>query len=156
MGPESEISGSSKNIKPEKNSPLSKINRHIHVLVIPKFGGAQYILKGRSALGIKTNTSLSHKLEWNWNYLYFQASPSFHSIGYVSCCEPFFKTFKSSAGLVGCWNVTSVAQSGLLTVGVQITNSVNSPGWAKEKTFQQPPRPAEDVKVLTEGLQALT
>ena len=28
----------------------AKFNRHIHVLVTSKFGGAQYILKGRSAL----------------------------------------------------------------------------------------------------------
>ena len=62
MGPESEISGLFKNLKPEKIDFWAKFNRHIHVLVIPKFGGAQYILKGRSALGnndhpIKTNTT---------------------------------------------------------------------------------------------------
>ena len=32
----------------------------------------------------------------NWNYLYFQASPSSHS------CRPFFTFVTSSAGLVGC------------------------------------------------------
>ena len=35
-----EISGSLKNLKPEKISLLVKFNRHIHVL-IPKFGGVQ-------------------------------------------------------------------------------------------------------------------
>ena len=40
-GPESEISGSLKNLKPEKIGLRAKFNRHIHVLVIPKFGGAQ-------------------------------------------------------------------------------------------------------------------
>ena len=40
--PESEISGSLKNLKPEKNRSLrAKFNLHIQVLVIPKFGGAQ-------------------------------------------------------------------------------------------------------------------
>ena len=39
-GPESEISGSLKNLKPEKIDLCVKFNRHIHVL-IPKFGGAQ-------------------------------------------------------------------------------------------------------------------
>ena len=41
MGPESEISGSLKNLRPEKIGLLAKFNRHIHVLVIPEFGGAQ-------------------------------------------------------------------------------------------------------------------
>ena len=49
-GPEYEYSGSLKNLKPEKIGLWAKFNRHIHVLVIPKFGGAQYIWKGRSAL----------------------------------------------------------------------------------------------------------
>ena len=40
-GPESEISGSLKNLKPEKIGLWAKFNRHIHVLVIPKFGWAQ-------------------------------------------------------------------------------------------------------------------
>ena len=31
--------------------PESEISGSVHVLVISKFGGAQYILKGRSALG---------------------------------------------------------------------------------------------------------
>ena len=53
--------------------------------------------------------------------LYFQASPSSHSIGYVSSWRPFIKTLTSSTGLVGCWNVFSVAQAELLTVGVHIT-----------------------------------
>ena len=35
-GPESEISGSLKNLKPEKIGPWVKFNRHIHVLVISK------------------------------------------------------------------------------------------------------------------------
>ena len=39
--PESEISGLLKKLKPEKISLLAKFNRHIHVLVIPKFGRAQ-------------------------------------------------------------------------------------------------------------------
>ena len=37
-GPESEISGSLKNLKQRTRA---KFNRHIHVLVIPKFRGAQ-------------------------------------------------------------------------------------------------------------------
>ena len=41
LGPETEISGSLKNLKPEKIGLWAKFNRHIHVLVIPKFGGAQ-------------------------------------------------------------------------------------------------------------------
>ena len=40
MGPESEISGSLKNLKPEEKGLWAKFNRHIHVLVIPKFGGS--------------------------------------------------------------------------------------------------------------------
>ena len=60
-GPDSEMSGSLKNLKPEKIGLRAKFNRHIHVLVIPKFGGAQLIWKGRSALvsndhPIKTST----------------------------------------------------------------------------------------------------
>ena len=39
-GPESEISGSLKNMKPEKIGLWAKFNRHIQVLVIPKFGGS--------------------------------------------------------------------------------------------------------------------
>ena len=39
-GPESEISGMLKNLKPEKIGLLAKFNRHIHVL-IPKFRRAQ-------------------------------------------------------------------------------------------------------------------
>jgi hypothetical protein len=39
--PESEISGSLKNLKPEIIDIWAKFNRHIHVLVIPKFRGAQ-------------------------------------------------------------------------------------------------------------------
>ena len=39
--PASEISGSLKNLKPEKIGLLVKFNRYIHVLVIPKFGQAQ-------------------------------------------------------------------------------------------------------------------
>ena len=38
--PESEISSSLKNLKPEKIGLWAKFNRHIHVLVISKFGGA--------------------------------------------------------------------------------------------------------------------
>ena len=61
-GPESQISGSSKDLKPEKIDLWAKFNLHIHVLLIPKFGGAQNIFKGCSALGsnhhpIKTNTN---------------------------------------------------------------------------------------------------
>ena len=41
MGVPSEISGSLKNLTPEKIGLWAKFNRHIHVLVIPKFGGAQ-------------------------------------------------------------------------------------------------------------------
>ena len=33
---------------------------------------------------------------------------------------------------------------------------VNSPSWVTEETFQQPTRPAEDVKILMKGLQKLT
>ena len=40
-GPDSEISGSLKNLKSEKIGLWAKLNRHIHDLVIPKFGGAQ-------------------------------------------------------------------------------------------------------------------
>ena len=40
-GLKSEISGSLKNLKPEKIGLWAKFNRHIHVLVLPKFGGAQ-------------------------------------------------------------------------------------------------------------------
>ena len=40
-GPESQISGSLKNLKPEKIYLWAKFNRDIHVLVIPKFGGTQ-------------------------------------------------------------------------------------------------------------------
>ena len=29
---------------------------------------------------------------------------------------------------------------------------VNSSGWARDETYQQPTRPAEDVEVLTKGL----
>ena len=55
--PESEIWGSLKNLMPEKIGLWAKFNRHIHVLVLPKFGGAQYILKRRSNdHPIKTNT----------------------------------------------------------------------------------------------------
>ena len=42
-----------------------------------------------------------------------------------------------------------------LIASVRDLNS-NSPGWATEETFQQPTRPAEDVKVLMKGLQELT
>ena len=59
-GSESEISGSLKNLKPEKIGLWAKFNRHIHVLVIPKFGGAQYILKCRSSLG-----SNDHSIKYN-------------------------------------------------------------------------------------------
>ena len=54
-------------------------------------------------------------------YLYFQASLSFHSVGYFSSWRLSLKLSTLSAGLVGCWNVSSVIQPGLLTVGVQIT-----------------------------------
>ena len=40
----------------------------------------------------------------NWNYLYFQVSPSSHSINCVYSCGPFVSLLKSSAGLVGCQN----------------------------------------------------
>jgi hypothetical protein len=40
-GPESEISGLLKNLKPEKIGLRAKFNWHIHILVIPKFRGAQ-------------------------------------------------------------------------------------------------------------------
>ena len=40
-GPKSGISGSLKNLKPEKTGILAKLNQRIHILVIPKFGGAQ-------------------------------------------------------------------------------------------------------------------
>ena len=36
-----------------------------------------------------------------WNYLYFQASPSSHSISYVRSSRPFVNMLISSAGLVG-------------------------------------------------------
>ena len=39
----SQISGSLKNLKPEKIGLRAKFNRHIHVLVTPKFGEAQWI-----------------------------------------------------------------------------------------------------------------
>ena len=48
--PVSEISGSLKNLKPEKIGLLAKFNRHIHVLV-SKFGEHNRSQKGRSALG---------------------------------------------------------------------------------------------------------
>ena len=52
-GPESEISGSLKNLKPGKKG-----------LVIPKFGGAQNILKkGRNALG--SNDHLIKTIQYN-------------------------------------------------------------------------------------------
>ena len=35
------------------------------------------------------------------------------------------------------------------------TPMVNSPGWTTEKTFQQPTRPADYVKILTKDLQEL-
>ena len=61
LSPESEISGLLKNLKPEKIDFWAKFNRYTHVL-IPKFGEAQSIWKGRSVLGsnehpIKTNIS---------------------------------------------------------------------------------------------------
>ena len=40
-GPESEISGSLKDLKPEKIDLRANFNRHIHVLVMPKFWVAQ-------------------------------------------------------------------------------------------------------------------
>ena len=45
-----EISGSLKNLKPEKIGLLAKINRHIYVLV-SKFGEHNRSQKGHSALG---------------------------------------------------------------------------------------------------------
>ena len=36
-----------------------------------------------------------------WNYLYFQASPSSHSIVYVGSCKPIVNILTSSAGLFG-------------------------------------------------------
>ena len=50
-GPESEISCSLKNLKPEKIGLCAKFNRHIHVLVIPKLGEHNRFEKGRSILG---------------------------------------------------------------------------------------------------------
>ena len=44
----------------------------------------------------------------NSNYLYFRASASY-STSYVPV-RPFIKILISSAGLVGSWNVSSVAQ----------------------------------------------
>ena len=41
LGAESEISGSLKNLKPEKIGLSAKFNRYVHFLVIPKFGGPQ-------------------------------------------------------------------------------------------------------------------
>jgi hypothetical protein len=43
-----------------------------------------------------------------------------------------------------------------LTVRVQITSTVNSPGWATEETFQQSTRLADYVKISTKGLMELT
>ena len=55
-------------------------------------------------------------------------------IGYVCSCRPCVKILTSLGGQVCCWNVTFIAQSELLTIGVQITNS---PAWA---TFQRSTR----------------
>ena len=41
VGPEPGISGSLKNLKPEKIVLRANFNRHFHILLIPKFGGTQ-------------------------------------------------------------------------------------------------------------------
>jgi len=43
-----------------------------------------------------------------------------------------------------------VVEMSPLSVGVQITS------WATDETFQQPTRPAEDIKVLTKHLHELS
>ena len=75
-GPESEISGSLKNLKPEKICLWAKFNRHIHVLVTPKFRGAQLILERSQCIGrndhpIKTDTNTIIIIYYCYYYCYY-------------------------------------------------------------------------------------
>ena len=60
----SEFSGLLKNLNPEKIGLWAKFNRHVYIL-IPKFGGAQYIWKGRSASGSNGHTIKTNTIQYN-------------------------------------------------------------------------------------------
>ena len=70
----------------------------------------------------------------------------------VSSCRPFVNMLTSSAGLVGCWDISSVAQRGLLT---DLKSSSQEQRPETVEIFQQPTRPADDINILTKGLQEL-
>ena len=95
------------------------------------------------------------------NYLYFQVSPSSHSISCVTSCRPFVTFVTSSAGL-GCRSFFCH----LAWAVDRWSSNHSSPQWFKlqQLTFQterqkkprQPARTADDVTRVTKDLQEPT
>ena len=158
MGPESGISVSLKNLKPKKIGLWAKFNRHIHVLVIPKFGEHNRSQKGRSALGSNDHPINTAKFDRNNTLYSFQTLTTFLSSKFLPCGNlnsevfhyldstrvtkvSFFLLFLNPvlAGtavvnipLHGC-RIYVISSSGSLPLGLVLQSLVQ---WSREQCYQ--------------------